>query len=69
MVSVGEALALAFHCLVISGVSGLSVYVLSLSFLWACKSMSALLGAQLSIDRTSAQRVVAHLQLLGTDGG
>ena len=50
--------------LVLVGVSGLS-----LSLPCACKSLSALLGEELSPGRTRAQRNMGQPQLLGVDGG
>ena len=40
----------------------------SLFLLWVCKPVSALLGDQLSLGKTSAQRAVEQPQLLGADG-
>ena len=48
---------------------GLAVSGWSLSLLWACKPVSALLGDQLSPGSTHAQRAVVQPQLLGADGG
>ena len=47
---------------------GLAVSGLSLSLLWTCKPVSALLGDQLSHGRTHAQRADEQPQLLGVDG-
>jgi hypothetical protein len=46
----------------------LAVSVWSLFFLWARKTVSALLGDQLSFCGTYVQRAVEQPSLLGTDG-
>ena len=48
---------------------GHAVSGLSLSLMWAFKSVSALPGNQLSPGWTCAQRAAKHSQLLGADGG
>ena len=47
---------------------GLAVSCLSLSLLWACKPVSALLGDQISSGRTLTQRAAEQPQLLDADG-